>query len=82
MDVVQSRFERCASNRRIGVDARGRWLMTASHDKTARAWNLASGILMRVLRPPIGDHNEGRPFAAALSPDGRTIAVGGWTGEW
>lgn len=65
--------------KRIGVDAAGRWLVTASGDKTARVWELATGRLVRVLRPPIGEHQEGRLYAAALSPDGRTVAVGGWT---
>ena len=64
---------------RIGVDAAGRWLVTASVDKTARVWDLKTGDLVRVLRPPIGEGNEGKLFAAALSPDGRTVAVGGWT---
>jgi hypothetical protein len=68
---------------RIGVDAQGRWLVTASHDKTARVWDLGSGALLRVLRPPIGEGDEGKLCAAAMSPDGATVAVGGWTGyEW
>ncbi|WP_089725708.1 WD40 repeat domain-containing protein [Candidatus Thiosymbion oneisti] len=65
--------------RRIGVDAAGRWLVTASDDKTARIWDLKRGALQRVLRPPIGAGNEGKLSAAALSPDGRLVAVGGWT---
>jgi WD40 repeat protein len=67
--------------RRIGVDAAGRWLVTASHDKTARIWELATGRLARVLRPPIGEHDDGKLYAAALSPDGRTVAVSGWTSK-
>ncbi len=66
--------------KRIGVDTAGRRLVTASDDKTARIWNLTNGALERVLRPPIGDGNEGKLYAAALSPDGKTVAVGGWTG--
>jgi len=63
----------------IGVDAQGRWLVTASIDKTARVWDLGSGDLLRVLRPPIGEGSEGELYAAAMSPDGATVAVGGWT---
>ena len=37
---------------RIDVDAQARFLVTASHDKTARVWSLASGELLKVLRPP------------------------------
>jgi WD40 repeat protein len=36
------------------VDRAGRWAVTASDDKTARIWNLASGQLVRVLRVPLG----------------------------
>ena len=67
----------------IGVDAANRYLVTASLDKTARVWELASGKLLRVLRPPIGDGNEGKLGPIAISPDGRTVVVSGWTGyEW
>ncbi len=68
---------------RISVDAANRFLVTASHDKTARVWELPTGRLLRVLRVPIGAGPEGELYAAAISPDGMTIATGGWTGnEW
>lgn len=70
--------------KRIATDAANRWLVTASDDKTARVWELAAdrsaARLVRVLRPPIGAGDEGKLYAVALSPDGQTIAVGGWTG--
>jgi WD40 repeat protein len=65
--------------RRIGLDRDNRYLVTASDDKTARVWELASGRLLRVLRPPLGEGYEGKLNAAAMSPDGRTVAVSGWT---
>jgi WD40 repeat protein len=69
--------------RRISVDAENRFLVTASEDKTARVWELPSGKLLRVIRPPIGMGNEGKLFGIAISPGGQTIAAGGWTGyEW
>ena len=68
-----------ATINRIATDAQGRWLVTASDDKTARVWELPSGRLLRVLRPPLGEGNEGKLFAVALSPDGNTVAAGGWT---
>lgn len=69
--------------RRIDVDAAERWLVTASFDKTARVWDLSNGKSLRILRPPLGSGNEGRLDAVAISPDGDTVAVGGWTGyEW
>jgi hypothetical protein len=69
--------------RRIDTDAAGRFLVTASEDKTARVWDLQTGNLLKVLRPPQGDGDEGKLYAAAISPDGATVAVGGYTGyQW
>jgi WD40 repeat protein len=62
------------------VDAAGRLLLTASIDKTARLWSLPDGHLLTVLRPPQEFGQEGQLFGAALSPDGATAAVSGWTG--
>ena len=56
----------------------GKELISVSNDKTIRFWDVASGEPIRVLRPPIGPGSEGKLYAAALSPDGRTLAVGGW----
>jgi WD40 repeat protein len=64
----------------MAMDAGERILVTASSDKTARVWSLATGGLLRVLRPPIGDDNEGKLHAVAVSPDGGLAATGGWTG--
>jgi len=55
----------------------GRELITVSHDKTIRTWDVASGAPLRVLRPPIGSMGGGQLIAAALTPDGRTLAAGG-----
>ena len=68
-----------ASIRRIGVDAAQRYLVPGSHDKTVRVWELASGSLLRTLRLPIGVGDEGKIYAVALSPDGSTVAAGGFT---
>jgi WD40 repeat protein len=65
---------------RIATDAAGRWAVTASLDKTARVWEVASGRQLAVLRPPQDVGNEGQLHAVALSPDGAVVAVGGWTG--
>jgi WD40 repeat protein len=72
-----------AKLQRIDVDAANRYLVTASDDKTARVWDLRDGRLLQTLRPPIGAGAEGRLFAVAISPDGNTVACGGYTGhEW
>jgi hypothetical protein len=55
---------------RIDVDAQERFLVTASDDKTARVWSLAGGELLQVLRPPLGDGQEGQLYAVAIAPDG------------
>lgn len=56
----------------------GRTLITVSDDKTVRVWDVDSGEPLRVIRPPVGAGFEGQLFAAALSPDGQTLAVGGY----
>ena len=72
-----------ATIRQIAVDKDERFLVTGSHDKTIRVWDLKDGRLLKTLRPPVGDGDEGKIFAVAISPDGRHIAAGGWTGyEW
>src|ERR1051325_4267164 len=60
-----------AGVRRVAVDAAGRYLVSGSDDKTARVWDLESGRLVRVLRPPISAKagNEGQIYAVALAPD-------------
>jgi hypothetical protein len=68
--------------RAIGVDAACGLLVTASLDKTARLWSLPDGHLLHTLRLPIGDGYDGRIYAAAITPDGKTIAIGGWAANF
>ena len=65
---------------RIGIDKAERFLVTGSLDKTIKVWELRTGRLIKTLRPPIGSGNEGKIYAVAISPDGRHVAGGGWTG--
>jgi len=65
----------------IDTDRAGRWLVTASADKTVRVWDVATGQMERVLRPPIGEDVEGELLAVAVSPDGRLVACEGSRGQ-
>src|SRR4051794_21546457 len=64
---------------RLDADPEGRFLVTASDDKTVRVWAAEDGRLLRTLRLPAGPGHVGKTFAAAISPDGALIAAGGWT---
>ena len=66
---------------RINTDAIGKYLLTASDDKTAKLWDTDTGELFQTLRLPIGEGNEGMVFAGALSPNDKIAAVGGSTGK-
>ncbi|MGO9171268.1 MAG: TIR domain-containing protein [Rhodomicrobium sp.] len=73
--------------KRIGVDAAGTLMVTGSEDKMARLWALPEGgrgapALLRTLRMPIGEGNDGKVYATALSPDGKWVAAGGWDASW
>ena len=63
----------------IAIDSSERYLITGSHDKTIKVWDLQSARLLKTLRPPIGSGDEGKIYAAAISPDGRHVAAGGQT---
>ena len=68
---------------RISTDRRNRSVLTCSQDKTAKLWRLSDGQLLQTFRIPIGKDYEGKLYACALSPNGLTAAIGGYTGfEW
>ncbi len=69
--------------KRMGADAACRFAVTGSDDKTARVWALPEGGRgsaqpLHVLRMPIGEGNDGKVYAVAMSPDGRWVAAGGY----
>jgi WD40 repeat protein len=68
--------------KRIGIDRGCHIAATGSYDKTLRVWSLPEGRLLHTLRVPIGPGDAGKIYAAAVSPDGRWIAAGGWDAQW
>ena len=69
--------------RRLVVDAVRNRLVTCSDDKTVRVWQMPEARLISTLRVPIDAGHEGQVFAIAISPDGKTVVAGGWTGwDW
>lgn len=64
---------------KLVIDRTRNQLISVSHDKTIRFWDLATYQQIRVLRPPIGRGIVGELYSASLSPDGRWLAVSGCT---
>ncbi len=67
--------------KRIDTDADGQYILTVSTDKTAKLWDAQTGDLLHTFRIPIAQGNEGMLYAGAISPDGETVAIAGWTGD-
>ena len=67
----------------VDVDPGENYLLTTGNDKTARLWDVHTGQLIRVFRPPVGDGHEGKLWGGVFVPNTSFVAVGGWTGyEW
>jgi hypothetical protein len=63
----------------LAVDAGLHFAVTGSDDRTVRIWSVADGKLLRTIWIPVGPEQLGDVYALAISPDGSTIAAGGWT---
>jgi len=55
----------------------GQKLITVGRDKAVRIWDLKTGEQEKTMRAWIGPDFTGEIYAAALSPDGKTLAIGG-----
>jgi WD40 repeat protein len=64
-----------ATVRQVLFTPDGKELITVSEDKTVRFWDVGTGEPIRVLRPPVGPGPIGAVHAAALSPDGKMLAL-------
>lgn len=58
----------------------GEDIVSASNDKTIRIWDWQSGVTLRTIRGYLGNGSDGKIFAVAVAPDGKTIAAGGYFG--
>ena len=63
---------------RVLFAAEGKEVVTVSMDKTVRRWDAATGELLGVYYLPAGPGDQGQVWAAALSPDGKALAVSGF----
>ncbi|MGZ3590194.1 MAG: caspase family protein, partial [Thermodesulfobacteriota bacterium] len=63
----------------IGIDPQNQFIVTGSQDKTVRLWELSTGRLVKIFRPPIGEGSVGMILEVGFSPDGKTIVCGGLT---
>lgn len=64
---------------RSAADSTGKLVATVSDDKTLRLWEVATGRLLRAIRPPIGKGDEGQLRAVAMVADGARVAFAGNT---
>jgi len=64
----------------VGFTSDGRRIVSAGNDKTVRVWNVSSGKTETIVRGQIGAGREGQIYALAVSPDDRSVTVGGWFG--
>ncbi len=64
---------------RISTDSHGKYLLTASMDKTAKLWDAKNGKLLKTFHPPTDIGNKGMLYAGAISPDGKIVVLGGYS---
>ena len=64
--------------RAVFFTPKGKELISVAEDKTIRVWSVSDGTTRHILRLPLGREDRGTDLgmSAALSADGKTLAVG------
>jgi FOG: WD40 repeat len=57
----------------------GERIVSVAEDKTIRLWSVSTGDMIKKFESQIGDGPEGMFYASAISPDGKLLAVAGYT---
>ncbi len=78
--IIDSKGHTGLVNKLIFMDM-GRKLISVANDKTIRLWNVSSGILLKTLYVNQFEGYSGRIYAAAITPDEKTLAVAGFFGK-
>ena len=66
-----------SSVRKVLFTPDGKQLITVSADKSIRIWDVGTGESVKTILMPNGPGEEGSLSAAAISPDGKKLAVSG-----
>ena len=66
----------------IAVDAQNQFIVTGSQDKTVRLWELSTGRLIKIFRPPIGEGPVGMIFAVAILTRWKNDCLWGADKKW
>ncbi|HEY3330699.1 MAG TPA: caspase family protein [Capsulimonadaceae bacterium] len=62
--------------RSLTCTADGQTVISVGKDKVVRVWSVTDGHQIRTLRYQIGVGDEGELYSVALSPDGKSLAIG------
>lgn len=67
----------------FSIDSNNKHIAVAFNRKFIKYFDIETGKLIKTFEPPTSKENECNIYSVAFSPDGKTIAAGGWTGfEW
>ncbi|HYF68444.1 MAG TPA: caspase family protein [Ohtaekwangia sp.] len=78
--IIDSKGHTGLVNELVFLDG-GRKLLSAGNDKTIRLWDVNNGTLLRTLFINQTEGYHGRIYAAAITADEKTLAIGGFFGR-